>query len=268
MSKNIYRVNKKSDLDEIIKNNFYKPICITFVSKSSNPKLYNDITVSLLAISKVQTYNLIVVIDFDDFIDNINYFSSIRSNLPYFISYFKGKNINGCENSDNFIPIITSLMEQIHSNYLNKLTLLFSENKDKNEKNNILNKNQNNKNNQNNDNLDDEIIINNNENNKNDVLNNYDDLEEDVGINKKNLIIKDNYKVKNINVNDDVNDDDNDDEDDEEEEEEEEEEEDDDEEEDGEEEDDNEDEEEINTKNIEKLKKLKELKNLKKILEK
>ena len=36
MSKNIYRVNKKSDLDEIMRNNYYKPICIVFVSKLSN----------------------------------------------------------------------------------------------------------------------------------------------------------------------------------------------------------------------------------------
>ena len=89
MSKNIYRVSKKSDLDEIMKNNFYKPICITFVSKSSNPKLYLDITTSLLAISKTLSYNMILIIDFDDFIDNINYFSAFMLFTLFTLFYCK-----------------------------------------------------------------------------------------------------------------------------------------------------------------------------------
>ena len=43
MSKKIYRVNKKSDLDEIMKNNFFKPVCIVFLSKSADSKLFNEI---------------------------------------------------------------------------------------------------------------------------------------------------------------------------------------------------------------------------------
>ena len=130
MSKNIYRVNKKSDLDEIIKNNFYKPICLIFVSKSADAKLYNDITVSLLAISKEQQYNMLVIIDFDDFIDNINYFGSIKDNTPYFISYFKGKTINMCDNKENFIPLVINHLEKIHTSYINKLIAAFNQTND------------------------------------------------------------------------------------------------------------------------------------------
>ena len=40
MSKNIYRIKKKGDLDEIMRNNFLKPICIIFTSKSSDENSY------------------------------------------------------------------------------------------------------------------------------------------------------------------------------------------------------------------------------------
>ena len=50
-----------------MKNNFFKPVCIVFVGKSAEPKLFNDIVTSILAISKQHTYNMIILIDFDDF---------------------------------------------------------------------------------------------------------------------------------------------------------------------------------------------------------
>ena len=50
MSKNIYRVNKKSDLDEIMRNNFYKPICIVFVSKLMDTKIYEEIATALMTV--------------------------------------------------------------------------------------------------------------------------------------------------------------------------------------------------------------------------
>ena len=134
MSKNIYRVNKKSDLDEIMRNNFYKPICIIFLSKLMDEKFYSDICTTLLTVSKKNTYNMTILIDFDNFIDNIDYFSNIKSNIPNFLAYFKGKNIGTCDNKDNFIPLIINLMEQIHSSYLSKLMNIFNqEKKDDNE---------------------------------------------------------------------------------------------------------------------------------------
>jgi len=137
MSKNIYRINKKSDLDEIIRNNFYKPICIIFVSKLMDTKLYDEISVILMAISKKNTYNMTIIIDFDNFIDNINYFSNIKANLPYFLSYFKGKNIGTCDSKDNFIPLITNLMEQIHNSYVSRLMTAFNQEQNKNSENKL-----------------------------------------------------------------------------------------------------------------------------------
>jgi hypothetical protein len=127
MSKNLYRINKKSDLDEIMKNNFLKPIFIIFVSKSIDKKLYDDIATTLKAMSKQLTYGMILVIDFDDFIDNMNFFSSIKENVPYMLSYFKAKQIAVCNEKDNFIPIMVSSIEQIHTSYVNKLTTAFNQ---------------------------------------------------------------------------------------------------------------------------------------------
>ena len=127
MSKNIYRVNKKSDLDEIMKNNFLKPICIIFVSKSMDKKLYDDIAISIKAISKQLTYSMILIIDFDDFIDNMNFFTTIKENVPHFIAYFKGKQMANCTDKDNFIPLIISLMDQIHGSYVNRLMNAFNQ---------------------------------------------------------------------------------------------------------------------------------------------
>jgi hypothetical protein len=136
MSKNIYRVSKKSDLDEIMKRNFYKPICIVFVSKSENIKFYEDISLALVTSAKNNSYLMNVLIDFDDFIDNIDYFSDIKSNLPYFISYFKGRNIMICDDKDNFIPIVISHLDRIHNSYVSKLIALFNQ-EENNQKNNI-----------------------------------------------------------------------------------------------------------------------------------
>jgi len=145
MSKNIYRVNKKSDLDEIMKNNFLKPIFIIFVSKSIDKKLYDEIALSLKTISKQLTYSMILIIDFDDFIDNMNFFTTIKENVPHFISYFKGKQISSCNEKNNFIPLIISLMDQIHNSYVTRLMNAFNQSNqqkiDDNENNNNDNNN-------------------------------------------------------------------------------------------------------------------------------
>lgn len=145
MSKNIYRVNKKSDLDDIMKNNLYKPICICFLKKSKDLDLWNNLSSTLLTISKINTYSMNILIDFDNFVDDFNggvgYFDSIKNNTPYFMAFFKGKTIAMCDNNDNFIPIVINHLEQIHSTYVNKLLSIFD---------NSENNNQNNENNENN----------------------------------------------------------------------------------------------------------------------
>jgi hypothetical protein len=127
MSKNLYRINKKSDLDEVIKNNFYKPTYIIFVSKSLDKKLYNEIAETLKSLSKVLTYGMILIIDFDDFIDNVNFFAGIKETIPYMISYFKAKQIATCHEKENFIAVMVNTMTQIHDSYLNKLTNVFNQ---------------------------------------------------------------------------------------------------------------------------------------------
>lgn len=133
MSKNIYRVNKKSDLDEIMKNHFYKPVCIIFASKSVDTKLYSDITGTLSSMSKHLTYLMIVLIDFDDFIDNNNFFADIKSNVPFFLAFFKGKNIMSEQDKENFIPLVVNHMDQIHKSYLNKLIQTFNQSQEVNQ---------------------------------------------------------------------------------------------------------------------------------------
>ena len=140
MSKNLYRINKKSDLDEIMKNNFLKPICIIFVSKTMDKKLYDDIAITLKSLSKQLTYSMILIVDFDDFVDNLNFFTQMKENVPCMISYFKAKQIAICNEKDNFIPVMVSTMDQIHSSYVNKLMNAFNQtNQSNNQTNNQTN---------------------------------------------------------------------------------------------------------------------------------
>ena len=130
MSKNIYRINKKTDLDEIMKNNLYKPICICFLSKSRNADIYNDLSLSILTIAKINTYTMNVIIDFDNFTDNFNndvgYFDFIKNKTPCFIAFFKGKIIGSCDNSTTFIPILINHMEQIHKSIIIVILYVFT----------------------------------------------------------------------------------------------------------------------------------------------
>ena len=95
MSKNLYRVGKKSDLDEIIKNNFFKPICIVFTSKEIEKEFEDKIANIFKEVSKKNTYCMYLLINLDNFIDNINFFNQMKINGPNFIAYFKGKQISG-----------------------------------------------------------------------------------------------------------------------------------------------------------------------------
>ena len=95
MSKNLYRVGKKSDLDEIIKNNFFKPICIVFTSKEIEKEFEDKIANIFKEVSKKNTYCMYLLINLDNFIDNINFFNQMKINSPNFIAYFKGKQIEG-----------------------------------------------------------------------------------------------------------------------------------------------------------------------------
>lgn len=128
MSKNIYRVNKKSDVDIIFKNNLLKPIFLIFVDNKTDTKLVDEIEKALLVLSKKNTYGVSLLINFDKFTDEMNFFNQYKENTPSFVSFFLGQQIteHSNENSSNFISIIVSIIEKIHSNYVSKLNTLFT----------------------------------------------------------------------------------------------------------------------------------------------
>ncbi len=128
MSKNIYRVNKKSDVDIIFKNNLLKPIFLIFVDNKTDTKLVNEIEKTLLVLSKKNTYGVSLLINLDKFTDEMNFFNQYKENTPSFVSFFLGQQIteHSNDNNNNFISIIVSIIEKIHSNYVSKLNTLFT----------------------------------------------------------------------------------------------------------------------------------------------
>jgi len=136
MSKNLYRVCKKSDLDELIKNNFFKPICIIFTTKKTDKEFEDNIATLFKDLSKHNTYCLHLLINLDNFIDNINFFGEMRNNSPNFIAYFKGRQISSFSNTQNnkeiFLTSTKDIINKINASYVQKLVISF--NQDENEK--------------------------------------------------------------------------------------------------------------------------------------
>ena len=128
MSKNIYRVNKKSDVDIIFKNNLLKPIFLIFIDNNTDTKLADEIEKTLLVLSKKNTYGVSLLINFDKFTDEMDFFNQYKENTPSFVSFFLGQQITEYSNKDcsNFISIIVSIIEKIHLNYVNKLNTFFT----------------------------------------------------------------------------------------------------------------------------------------------
>ena len=133
MSKNIYRVTKKSDLDEIIKNNFLKPIFIVFLNDSVPANMFEEVAITLKTMAKKNTYDMFLIINLDKFIDNINFYDELKKIVPCFISYFKGKQVAFIEDKQNFLPVITNVIEKINDNYMSRLINYFQENYENNQ---------------------------------------------------------------------------------------------------------------------------------------
>jgi hypothetical protein len=135
MSKNIYRVNKKIDVDIIFKNNLLKPIFLIFIDNKTDGKLVDEIEKTLLVLSKKNTYGVSLLINFDKFTDEMNFFNQYKENTPSFVSFFLGQQITEYSNKDcsNFISIIISIIEKIHLNYVNKLNTFLTANANANE---------------------------------------------------------------------------------------------------------------------------------------
>ena len=131
MSKNLYRVCKKSDLDEIIKNNFFKPICIIFTTKDTEKDFEDNVAGLFKTLAKQNTYCMHLLINLDNFIDNINFFGEMRLNSPNFITYFKGKQISSFSNTKNnkelFLSSTADIINKINSSYIQKLVNSFNE---------------------------------------------------------------------------------------------------------------------------------------------
>ena len=84
------------------------------------------------SVSKKNTYCIHLLINLDNFIDNINFFGEMRINAPNFIAYFKGKQISSYSNSennkDNFILSTKEILNKINSSYIQKLVVSFTQN--------------------------------------------------------------------------------------------------------------------------------------------
>jgi hypothetical protein len=140
MSKNLYKVIKKSDLDEIIQNNYYKPISMIIVRNSIEEKEQTEIKNTLITISKVLNYMMILYINLDNFIDNLNTFEKM-TDYPTYVCIFKGNTIQTFNSHENFIPNITNIMEKIHNMYVTKISSLIEKDEKELMKNNDYNVN-------------------------------------------------------------------------------------------------------------------------------
>jgi hypothetical protein len=181
MSKNLYRVCKKSDLDEIIKNNFFKPICIIFTTKDTNKEFEDNIAELFKKLSKQNTYCMHLLINLDNFIDNINFFGEMRLNSPNFIAYFKGKQISSCSNTQNnkdlFLTSTKDIINKINTSYVQKLVVSF--NQDEHEKEESKLNKEKNKNNEQYNNKEEDNDEEDNDEEDNDEEDNNEDNEED-----------------------------------------------------------------------------------------
>ena len=119
MSSNIYRVNKKNDLDELFQDNFYKPICIVLAKglKNKEDEFNKNLIETLLSISKICTYSIIVVIDFDSFDDSTGFYDSIKETNPFFLIYYEASPVVHYSKKDDFIPVISQLITKFNDKY-------------------------------------------------------------------------------------------------------------------------------------------------------
>jgi hypothetical protein len=203
MSKNLYRVCKKSDLDEIIKNNFFKPICIIFTTKDTEKEFEDNIAGLFKTLAKQNTYCMHLLINLDNFIDNINFFGEMRLHSPNFITYFKGKQIssfsNTQRNKDLFLSSTTDIINKIHASYIQKLVNSFNEDNTKS-KSNVNENNLDNKDNENNEENEEEEGNEENEENEEEEGNEEEvgDEEEEGEDNERNCDSEDDKPVNNI----------------------------------------------------------------------
>jgi hypothetical protein len=126
MAKNIYRVDAKIKLDEIIENSTWKPICTIFIKKSAMKAGEYDIMQTELAkIAKFCNYAMILVVDFDNFTDYNDTYAEIREATPYYTQQFHGTTLFRIDGREK--TFVTFMMEalgkidDLHGQYVAEL---------------------------------------------------------------------------------------------------------------------------------------------------
>lgn len=136
MSKNYYRVTSKNDLDEIMTNNFYKPIGITFVNNKLDYDYLQKVVELFKVNAKKNNYMVHLIINLDDFEDSSGFFNELRNKvMPFYIAYFKLKDITRFDNSTEFLNEYIDISSAINDHYKNKLHVFFNANNQNNQDN-------------------------------------------------------------------------------------------------------------------------------------
>jgi len=127
MSKNIFRVNTKNDLNEIISENYFKPIGITFVNNKLDNDFLNKLVLLLKQNAIKNNYMIHIVINIDDFNDPTDFYNDLKTKImPFYIAYFTLKEITRYEDTTNFLDNISDIISGINDHYKGKLQSFFS----------------------------------------------------------------------------------------------------------------------------------------------
>ena len=126
MSKNIYKVDSRKNLDLIIEKNYLKPICVVFIKESDNKEEYILTQESLKALAKECSYCIILLVNFDKFTDYNDFFKDIKNATPYFITFFKNLPITTIEKKEKFLESVIDRVSAVNQNYIEKLFEAFN----------------------------------------------------------------------------------------------------------------------------------------------
>ena len=142
MSKNLYRINSKNDLNDLMSESYVKPIGIVFVNNTLELSYLEKLVDLIRKTAKVNNYMSHVIINLDDFEDTTGFFNDIKTKtLPFFISYFLLKEITRHESastnvdkSETFLEDYSEIVSGVNDHYKNKLITYFTKQQDKPEK--------------------------------------------------------------------------------------------------------------------------------------
>ncbi len=139
MSKNLYRINSKNDLNDLMSESYVKPIGIVFVNNTLELSYLEKLVDLIRKTAKVNNYMTHVIINLDDFEDTTGFFNDIKTKtLPFFISYFLLKEITRHESegasTTKFLEDYSEIVSGINEHYKNKLITYFTKQQEKQDK--------------------------------------------------------------------------------------------------------------------------------------